>query len=306
MAKAARVILVSTIRDAKSKVISYNFISYNAGKVDKLSVNADKIAALKKVKIENAEVVESPKGGCVLKGTNGVIDRYPVFMASPSGLVQVSHSLVVVSRLIDGFILSDGNGNIAKLTTNDAVGYFKLQGIANGKLVSQDGKETVSSIKGNYVEENDRVVPVTAKKVESKTQYTDNFYKMIEKAFGKPKAAIIKYLIEVKGKGSPTGFASVLQMYPNQGIAVAGLLVISDDAENGVKDAKLIKLMSIIVEDKAIEAIINKAAAGVKFDTIWDCPKTFGYKEDPAKEKKYEITEARILNYIANYEKGKK
>lgn len=306
MAKAARLILVSTIRDAKNKIMAYNFINYLDGKVKTLRINADKITSLNGVKIENAMLTTSSKGDLILKGTNGVIDRYPVFMGTPSGLVQVSHSLVVISRLADGFVLSDGNGNIAKLTTNDAVGYFKLQGIANGKLVSQDGKETVSSIKGNYVEENDRVVPVAAKKSTSKTQYTDNFYKMIEKAFGKPKAAIIKYLIEVKGKGTPAGFASVLQLFPNQGIAVVGLMVISDDAEVGVKDDKLIKLMSIIVEDKAIEAIIAKAAAGVKFDTIWDCPKTFGYEENPAKEKKYEITEARILNYIANYEKGKK
>lgn len=303
--KTARIILVSTVRDVKSKILGYNFINYVDGKVEKLSVTADKLAMIKNHKIENAEVVTS-KAGLVLKGTNGVIDRYPVFMNAPAGIVQVSHPLIVVSRLADGFVLADGNGNIARLSTTDAVGYFKLQGIANGKLVTQDGKETVSSIKGNYVEEEGRVNPVVAKEKENKAKYSDDFYRMIEKAFGKTKAAIIKYLIEVKGKGSPTAFSSILQAYPKQGIAVVGMMVISDDAKVGNKDDKLIKLMTTIVEDRAIKLVIEQASKGVSFDTIWDCPKTFGYNEDAVKEKKYEITEARIQNYIENYEKSKR
>lgn len=307
--KAARIILVSTVRDAKSKILGYNFINYLDGKVEKLSITADKLAMIKNYKIENAEVVANSKGALTLKGTNGVIDRYPVFMNAPAGLTQVSHSLVVVSRLADGFVLADGSGNIARLSTDDAVGYFKLQGIANGKLVTVDsGKETVSSIKGNYVEEEGRVNPVATKEKEkvAKNKYSDNFYRMIEKAFGKAKAAIIKYLIEIRGKGSPEVFSSVLKAFPKRGIAVVGLMVISDDVRGNAKDDKLIKLMSTIVEDKAIKLVVEQANKGIDFDSIWDCDKTFGYEENEALERKYDITGARIQNYIENYEKNNK
>lgn len=287
-----RVLLVGVIKGANNKDVGYNIIEYVNGRARMASVPIER---LQNVKIENAELTADG-----LKGTNGALSRYPTFISSQNGLTQVSHSIVVVSRLEDGFILSDGTGNLARLSYKDALGYFKLQGIANGKLVKRDGKEVVSAITGEYPVEPGRVEvkaePVKGKteKVQAKPTYSDNFYKLVEKAFGKPRAALIKYLIEARGKGSPEGFAAMIKDVSYKGIAIVGAMVVSDDAKAGKVDEKLKKIVSTIVEPKAVDFIIEQAKQGIDFDSYWDGVDIVYYERDEEKEKKYDITYSRL------------
>lgn len=307
---AVRTLLVSTIRDTKNKIVAYNFINYDKGNVTRSTVPANQIGFFAvKVKIENAELGKSKVSGKIdLKGTNGVIDRYPSFIKTPTGLTQTSFPIVVVSKLKDGFILSDGSGNLAKMTDRDVVAYMKLQGVANGKLVTKDGKTILSAISGNYVEEDGTVSGAPEKKGTADTKgHSSEFYKMIEKAFGKSKAAIIKYIVESKGVGSTEIFSKFLEVAPKQGIAVAGLLVLSDDILKTHKtDTQLYKLMCTIVEKGGVDIVTTQAHRGVDFAAIWDAEKTIGYVGDPAKENKYDITEAYLKNCVDNFKASKR
>lgn len=294
-----RNMLVSTVRDTKGGVVAYNFISYDTDshKVATSTIKKEHLAQLKGKSIENIEL--DARG--VVRGTNGSVDRYPTFIATNSGMAQASHSLVVVSRLKDGFVVCDGSGHLGQLKTADATGYFKLQGIANGKLVKKDGKEVVSSIKGEYFYE-DRSLTVkkpvatktnTAKK-EPEQKYSNEFYELLERAFGKNRAAIVKYLIEKKGMANAEVFSEIIDKAPHAGIAMVALAGIGKDATEGKTDETLIKITATIVEKEAIAETVKICKSGVNFFDFWEVNDDM--YEDP--KCKYDITAETVKKKI--------
>lgn len=303
-----RNMLVSTVRDTANKVVAYNFISYDTDshRVATSTVKKEHLAQLKGKKIENIDI--DAKG--VLKGTNGTLDRYPAFVITNNGLTPVTHSLVVISRLRDGFVVCDGIGHLGQLRTADATGYFKLQGIANGKLVKKDGKEVVSSIKGEYFFE-DRCLEVkkpAAKKAGTKTaakveepKYSDEFYELIERAFGKSRAAIVKYLIETKKMATVEVFSDIINKAPHAGIAMVALAGIGKDALEGKTDETLIKITSTVVEKGAITATAKICKSGVKFFDFWGVNDDM--YEDP--DCKYDITAETVDKKIEAFKATK-
>lgn len=303
-----RNMLVSTVRDTANKVVAYNFISYDTDshRVATSTVKKEHLAQLKGKKIENIDI--DAKG--VLKGTNGTLDRYPAFVITNNGLTPVTHSLVVISRLRDGFVVCDGIGHLGQLRTTDATGYFKLQGIANGKLVKKDGKEVVSSIKGEYLFE-DRCLEVkkpAAKKAGAKTaakveepKYSDEFYELIERAFGKSRAAIVKYLIETKKMATVEVFSDIINKAPHAGIAMVALAGIGKDALEGKTDETLIKITSTVVEKGAITATAKICKSGVKFFDFWGVNDDM--YEDP--DCKYDITAETVDKKIEAFKATK-
>lgn len=304
-----RNMLVSTVRDTGNKVVAYNFISYDTDshKVATSTVKKEHLGQLKGKKIENIDI--DAKG--VVKGTNGAIDRYPAFVITNNGLTPVTHSLVVVSRLRDGFVVCDGNGRLGQLRSADATGYFKLQGIANGKLVKKDGKEVVSSIKGEYFFE-DRCLEVKkhtdTKKAGTKTvtkaeepKYSDEFYELIERAFGKNRAAIVKYLIENKKMATVEAFSDIINKAPHAGIAMVALAGIGKDALDGKTDETLIKITSTVVEKGAITATAKICKSGVKFFDFWGVNDDM--YEDP--DCKYDITAETVDKKIEAFKATK-
>lgn len=290
-----RFLLISTVRNNTGKVVSYNILEYHNNGNGR-GFNLNDVDMLRDSAVENIRVE-----GAVIKGTNGTIDRYPKLIQTDAGFKQISFPLVVISRINDGFIVNDGTSNIMKLSSKDAVAYAKLQGIANGKVVkdTETGKETISSIKGNYAFEDVWVTDqkAAAKKPAHVDKYSKDFYKAIERAFGKERANLFYYLVEKRDKIDAENFARALTAYPKQAASCIGLMVLTDDIKAGKKDDTLIKLVSKIVEPKAIEALVKAVAAGKDFTAIWDA-KVKVATDVIEEDSKYEVTYKRILPRI--------
>lgn len=115
------------------------------------------------VKVENIKVEDGK-----LVGTNGSIDRYPRIDAS--GNLMNKPSMVIFNQIGDvGYTVCDYAGRIKMMSTADAVEYARKFDIANGKLVSRDNIDFISSITGKYdVKEVPRVKETSKAKVQVK------------------------------------------------------------------------------------------------------------------------------------------
>lgn len=95
--------------------------------------------------IKNAKLVNGK-----VTGTNGSLSRYAKVDANTGRLVDAS-PLVVINKIEDvGYTVADFNGRVVKMKNSDVVNYAKKNGIANGKVVIQDGVEFISSISDTY------------------------------------------------------------------------------------------------------------------------------------------------------------
>lgn len=95
--------------------------------------------------IKNAKLVNGK-----VTGTNGSLSRYAKVDANTGRLVDAS-PLVIINKIEDvGYTVSDFNGRVIKMKNSDVVEYAKKNGIANGKVVIQDGVEFISSISDTY------------------------------------------------------------------------------------------------------------------------------------------------------------
>lgn len=293
-----RFILVATLRGEKDKIVGYNVLQYYPNKGAKLMQIPAGDKGLAGIKFENA-VIEADG---TLKGTNGSLDRYAKIVSKNGAAVMLSRPLVVISKLRNGFILSDGMGNLARMTYKEALAYFKLQGIANGKIVKDNsGKEFISAIRGNFVEEDIEIpvakpaAPVAGKEApKEKREYSNDFYSLLEKAYGKKRAALIKYMIEYKGVGNMDAFAQMLKecVY---GAEVIALIMFTTNSKD---DKKLEALIGGLVEDEVINTVKIMSDNGVAFDTLWDVNKTLGYNETGSKKI---ITNMKVYNIVVNY-----
>lgn len=117
------------------------------------------------LKLLNAKLERGDNGsGIKLVGTNGSLTRY----AKPIDGKFVDYNIVVLGELFDaesgeavgyrvctpnGKVLSYSKDKVLKLTKVLTEKYGKLKDftpVANGKIVTKDGAEFISSIKGNY------------------------------------------------------------------------------------------------------------------------------------------------------------
>lgn len=99
--------------------------------------------------IQNAKLVNG-----VITGTNGQLSRYPKLSTNGMLLTTKDKSpLIIINKIEDlGYTVSDFKGQVTKMKNSDAVAYAKQYGIANGKVVTQDDVDYISSISDSYEE----------------------------------------------------------------------------------------------------------------------------------------------------------
>lgn len=84
-------------------------------------------------------------------GTNGSLDRYAKLNKSGKLLDESKQPLVILNELGDvGYTVVNYMGDVKKARTENVVKYARGYGIANGKIVTRNNVEYVSSIDGAY------------------------------------------------------------------------------------------------------------------------------------------------------------
>lgn len=289
-------LMLATFRKDPKTIVGYAFYCYNTKQVVQVPVEG-LVEFSKGHKIVNAEFATDKKG-IKLVGTNGTIDRYPILDVS-TGKVVGKSPLIVISRLNDGFRLINAFGEITLLTTKEAVMYCKFNGIANGKITSIKGTETISSIAGNYPDEDITIkvkapVEVVKGKEEVKKEpfMRDEFYKVLEQAFGKKRANIIRYLIETR-KVAVNVLVDITKSH-EKGIALAGLLFYTADKN----DVKLRALLSEIVDTNALDIVDYMTNKGIALDSYWDATVCLPVHKTTSKK---DIDKGFMENCVGNY-----
>ena len=83
-----------------------------------------------------------------VSGYNGSIDRLPKIV---EGKLVGKSPLIILNTLGNiGYTVSDYKGTIVNVKEADLIKYAKNNGISNGKIVSKDSREFISSIEGGY------------------------------------------------------------------------------------------------------------------------------------------------------------
>lgn len=290
-------LMLATYRKDPKTILGYKLYNFNEKKVIQVSVEQLSDMITKKEKVVNADFVKDKKG-IKLVGTNGIVDRYPVVDVA-TGKVIGKSPLIVLSKLNDGFRLMNAFGETMMLTNKEAVMYCKFNGIANGKITSIKGTETISCISGNYTEEDISISNVRAankpkgvKAVGKEPNMGEDFYTALEKAFGINRTNIIKHLIETKG--AALNVLVEITKSHEKGIALAGLLFYM----NNTSDTELKSLLLKIVENSALDIVDNMLDKGIKVDEYWDCPVCLPvHKTDNKKD----IDRGFIENCVGNY-----
>ena len=125
--------LLST-KNQEGKLVKARVINKNTLEVTELSHDS-LIDLIKSTGIEGL----SEDGGKIT-GTNGTIERYE----------YTSNKIVVLFRTSDGYILSNHDGSVIKRNESDTLILAQKFGVANGKLVKNNGKIYLSAINGTY------------------------------------------------------------------------------------------------------------------------------------------------------------
>ena len=140
-------LMIAVIRQGK-RLIGFRIMDTESKDGKFMNVPADNVREViegRKAHIVNLGVVDGK-----VVGTNGVLDRYPVINANGK-LLSKRSPLIVVNQLEDaGYTVVDYKGTLKKVRTKSVVEYAKVHGIANGKVVSKDNIEFISSIVGSY------------------------------------------------------------------------------------------------------------------------------------------------------------
>lgn len=162
-------IYLTGIAMKNGKEVGYNFI--DAGAVTMKTSTIKKITVPLQSAITAASAPDTAQKfvnvavvNNKIEGTNGALSRYAhfdidtgAFCDSTGKASAVEKSPLVVLRRItldgvkaSGYIVSDYAGNILRMKNDTAIEYSKLYGIANGKIVTQNGIDYLSSISGTY------------------------------------------------------------------------------------------------------------------------------------------------------------
>lgn len=132
---------------AGGKVVGYKIYDAESKKTV-MSPTANLIKTIGMMKPEEFKNVGLVNGKLV--GTNGKLDRYAKIDLN-NNLLEPKAPVVVLHKLGEvGYELVDYNGKTTKVSVAQAVEYASTLGIANGKLVTQDNVERISSITDSY------------------------------------------------------------------------------------------------------------------------------------------------------------
>jgi predicted metal-dependent peptidase len=128
---------------------------------------ADKVKAILRAKpgsISNLELVNGE-----IKTINGSIQRFPTYVGNFNIQNIVKNSLVVIGAIENvGYRLLDVKSGFADLSNERAVAACNALDIANGKLVTTNGKTIISSISGTYPN-----IPIINSRIAKDTSITD-------------------------------------------------------------------------------------------------------------------------------------
>lgn len=154
--------IIAQVVDNYNRVVGYKL--FDADRGDTMVVTTEQVKAVLTKQpdlIKNASLINN-----TLSGTNGKLDRYA--RVNKNGqLVNGDKSPLVVLNKIDnvGYTVVDFKGQTAKISNEKAVNYAKENGIANGKVITQDSLEFISSISGEY-----ETIKIAPSKVGSNTK----------------------------------------------------------------------------------------------------------------------------------------
>lgn len=205
--------------------------------------------------IKNAKLVNGK-----VTGTNGSLSRYAKVDANTGRLVDVS-PLVVINKIEDvGYTVADFNGRVVKMKNSDVVDYAKKNGIANGKVVIQDGVEFISSISDTYEvkkispskvgktrtmgmpihisNNNSSIAKHTREDVDTEIQYTDVFAAMTAEQRNTLKQYYSWYTVDEFEK---LAHSVRLSLAPGKAEKLAALRGVDDWVFAGINDSYLEK-----------------------------------------------------------------
>lgn len=98
--------------------------------------------------IDNIEIVDGE-----IKWTSGSMERYPIIDANTLEIIGNERKLIVISKenTMDGLKYSviNGYGRTSKLDETTLINIAEEYGLANCKLITRNGKKTISAIKGS-------------------------------------------------------------------------------------------------------------------------------------------------------------
>jgi phenolic acid decarboxylase len=205
--------------------------------------------------IKNAKLVNGK-----VTGTNGSLSRYAKVDANTGRLVDAS-PLVVINKIEDvGYTVADFNGRVVKMKNSDVVDYAKKNGIANGKVVIQDGVEFISSISDTYEvkkispskvgktrtmgmpihisNNNSSIAKHTREDVDTEIQYTDVFAAMTAEQRNTLKQYYSWYTVDEFEK---LAHSVRLSLAPGKAEKLAALRGVDDWVFAGINDSYLEK-----------------------------------------------------------------
>lgn len=250
-------------------------------------------------------------------GTNGVFGRYPKIGRGINHAKNECKYVVLCKDTIGrNFLVSDASGKFGLMSDEQAINYATMFGFANGKVVEKDGKKFLSAIAGEY--------PVVKMTFNPEADGQSTAYKMYRKALaamvGEERADFIIYSQVARHIGNAELYAWAMEETANKedpndrfgyGIGLVGCMIYAKDKKDGVKDEKLIELLSKIVEPDALKIIDKIVEKGWDFTTVWDYTpvkadvaayrKAFGLKTEPIG--KYDITRQTMAMKFENYDK---
>lgn len=137
------VIAIANLTDGKT-TIGFRIMNIDTKQVKDVTYDSVYNAlATGKAKVMNLEIDNG-----ILVGSNGSIDRLPKIV----GGRLVGKSPIIIVNQIDnvGYTVVDYKGEMRQMTVEEVIYYANKWGIANGKLVFNNGKVYISSIKGEY------------------------------------------------------------------------------------------------------------------------------------------------------------
>lgn len=154
--------IIAQVVDGYNKLIGYKLFDSDTGETMVVDSNQIKTVLEKQPDfIKNASLING-----IISGSNGKLDRYARVDRTGNLVAGDKSPLVVLNRIETvGYTVVDFKGQTARMANDKVVEYAKSNGIANGKVVTQDSIEYISSISGEY-----ETVKLTPSKVGANTK----------------------------------------------------------------------------------------------------------------------------------------
>lgn len=315
------VIFISSGYDSQGNIAALNFIALVPDVKDGIKLTSihpkNAVEFFKKYPVCNLKL-GSDKEPFI--GTNGVFGRYPkIGRGIKHAKNECKYVVLCKDTIGKNFIVSDASGKFGLMSDEQAISYATMFGFANGKVVEKDGKKFLSAIAGEYPVVNMSFNTEAAGKNEAYKAYREALEVMV----GKERADFILYSQVARHIGNAELYAWAMEETANKedpndrfgyGIGLVGCMIYAKDKKDGVKDDKLVELLSKIVEPDALKIIDKIIEKGWDFTTVWDYTplktnigasniyrKAFGLKTEPIS--KYDITKQSMAMKFDNYDK---